>query len=525
MSQISSVSSTATEDLFIEVYVDVTAPIIGITLGRPCRPQAYSIAEGLPELGATPYSDGDVVAGISFDDYPRESIGFIQIAGITPVIPANRCQTGLVTATDIGKPLFNVAAGEYALTRTASTDPYCGVITYIDSGTGDFQFAIDFDKPPIAGLAMTDWIMEDDAAATETITDGETVQLLGGNGITTVATNTPTAMTFSLPTSTNDETGLYYDLTTAGWKVTEKLGGAYTNHLQLDVEGNLPSGYSGDCGFLAEADGGYGYANNFLISNGASGVANIWLSGNGANASNNIYFSNAAVSGDYPLPTVYNQITGTGLAGSAQAIVLSTSVGTSRPTNSGTEVALYEGNTLQVGTSSRTSSVGGKNLNDTTKYGGVQNNTIGGLLTFGNGSSTTPSSGYVSGSQQTEASTSGTVSDAASWFLGAASTTGSNIDQHSCFRVYRLTLSMQNSTDGTYQTETITIISNLSTATWSVSDFLSTGAAASEIDFDVDFPTPAGSSLTYMRLRAFNTLVGKNVQYDISGQAIGGNLI
>ena len=185
---------------------------------------------------------------------------------------------------------------------------------------------------------------------------------------------------------------------------------------------------------------------------------------------------------------------------------------------------MFEGNNLQIG-SARTTSTGGKNLNDTSKYGGAQNNTIGGLLTFSNSGGTGSGSGYIGGLQHTTASSSGTNTTSADWYLGTASTTGASIDNHSCFRVYRATLSYQNSTDGVYQTETITIVSDLTTATWSVSDFLSTGAAASEIAWDVDFPTPLGSSLTYMRLRAWSTLVAKNVQFDMSAQCIGGNLI
>ena len=513
----------AAESISQEFYIPISGPVVGILSGYPVTFTSYNAGQNLPEVNA--YADGSRgFVGITMGNYPRLGTGFVQVAGESVLMLAARCDTAL-TIADAGEPLYSVSLGGVSLTRVAATDPLIGVISYVDAGTGDFKVIIEQDKPPSSGGAgMTDWVAEDDSANTLTVNNGYILEFNGNNGISTDA-SVANVMTLSLPTPVNDETGLYYDLTTATWKPTERIAFGTTSRIQLDCEGNLPSGFPGDCGVLSETNGAFGYSNNFIISTGSSGVANLWISGNGANASSNIYFSAASVSGDYPLPATYNQITSTALATSAQAIVLSTGIGTARPTDSGTEVALYEGNTLQVGTSSRTSSTGGKNLNDTSKYGGSQNNTVGGLLTFGNGSSTTPGSGYVSGSQQTEAATDGTVATAAEYYLGAASTVGSNIDQHSCFRVYRLTLSMQNSTDSVYQTETITIVSDLATATWSVSDFLSTGGAASEIAWDVDFPTPAGSTLTYMRVRPYSTLVGKNVQFDISGQAIGGNLI
>jgi hypothetical protein len=160
-------------------------------------------------------------------------------------------------------------------------------------------------------------------------------------------------------------------------------------------------------------------------------------------------------------------------------------------------------------------------------YGGAENNTISGLLAFSDGLlAGISSNGYVSGKRTTVAATDGSVATAAEWFLGAGSSTGVNIDYYSQYRVYRLTCSYQNSTDAVFQTETITIISDLTTPTWALSDFLSTSGAPSEIGWDVDYVNPGGtSSVNYLRVRCYSTKAGKNVQFDISGQAIGGNLI
>jgi len=522
MSQISSVSAASSESLYIDVFVSNLAPVIGIQAGRPCRPLEFSLAESLPTLNATPYSNGDVVAGIAFDDYARNTTGKLQISGITPVIVANRMQDALVLA-DIGKPIFNVTTGEYSLTRSANTDPYCGVLTFVDNATGDFQFAIDFDKPPTGGAGYTSWTAEDDDANTQAITDGYVLEFNGSNGIDTDA-SVANVMTLNLPSTTTDMVGFHYDSGTGKWKASESIG-LVNNSIKFDTDGGI-IGFSGDTGIVVESTNNFAYSDLRLVSTGISGRANLWLAGTGANGAN-IYFAESSVAGNFPLPATFNSIQSTALINTNQSMVLFTGIGTGQPVDSTAALCLSEGNSVQIGgTSTGVPLRTGKNLNSTAVYGGSENNTVSGLLAFSDGTlNGISSNGYVSGNRTTVTSD-GTIATAGEWYLGAASTTGVNIDYYSQYRAYRLTCSYQNSTDGIYQTETITIISDLTTPTWALSDFLSTGAAASEILWDVDYVNPGGtSSVNYLRVRVYSSQAGKTVQLDLSGQGIGGNLI
>ncbi len=522
MSQISSVGGDATvNELQLAVYIPPSppTPVVGLLKGHVVC--ATGTTGTIPEVSG--YADGSkTVLGVLVDNYLPDSNGFVQIAGETDLILAVTCLSPL-TPANIGDPLFNVAAGRVDLTRAADTDPLVGSITFVD-GSGNYKMVIQDDKPDPGAAGYTSWDLQDDALNTQSVTNGYVVKVESDNGIDTDA-SIVNILKINLPSTSTDEVGFHYDATAGAWKATENL--VQNTEIIFDTDGSLPSGFAGDSGIQLTSNGGFAYTDLRLISNGVSGRANIWLAGTGANGGN-IYWAESSVAGSFPLPTVRNSIQATTLVNTNQSMVLYTGKGPGQPVDSATTLCLSEGNSVQIGGSVTGSPLRtGKNLNTTSVYGGAENNTMSGLLAFSDGLlAGISSNGYVSGNRTAVGSTDGTVATAAEWYLGAGSTTGVNIDYYCQYRVYRLTCSYQNSTDGVYQTETITIVSDLATPTWSLSDFLSTGGAASEIAWDVDYVNPGGtSSINYMRVRCYSTQVGKNVQFDLSGQGIGGRLI
>jgi len=523
MSQISSVSGAAasSEALSSSFYVPASGPIGGIIQGYPATYTGYNVAENLSEINA--YADGSSgYVGIILESAAQLGIGKIQYAGESVLMFAARSADALVPA-DIGKPMFLVGLTTLSLTRVASTDPLAGVLSFVDAGTGDFKILIEQDKPDAGGGGgYTSWTAEDDNANTQAVTNGYVLEFNGSNGIDTDA-SVANVMTLDLPSTTTDMVGFHYDSGTGKWKATE-VGGFINTEILFDTDGIL--GFAGDSIIQSKATANFSYSDLRLVSTGNSGRANLWVAGTGANGGN-IYFSEASVAGNFPLPSTYNSIQATTLINTNQSMILFTGIGTGQPVDSTTALCLSEGNSVQIGGTTTGSPLRtGKNLNTTAVYGGAENNTVSGLLAFSDGTlNGISSNGYVSGNRTTVTSD-GTIATAAEWYLGAASTTGVNIDYYSQYRAYRLTCSYQNSTDGIYQTETITIISDLTTPTWALSDFLSTGAAASEILWDVDYVNPGGtSSVNYLRVRVYSSQAGKTVQLDISGQGIGGNLI
>lgn len=523
MSQVFSPGAAAadTEKLSSSFFVSNSGPVAGIIQGYPATYTGFNVGQNLPEIDA--YADGSSgYVGIIEVSAARLGTGKIQYAGESVLMFAARSADALVVG-DIGKPMFLVGLTSLSLTRVAATDPLAGVLSFVDAGTGDFKILIEQDKPDAAAAGYTSWTAEDDAANQQIITNGYLLNFEGSNGIDTDA-SVANVMTLNLPSTTTDRVGFHYDSGTGKWQATES-GGFVNNSIKFDTDGGL-IGFSGDTGIVVESTANFAYSDLRLVSTGNSGRGNLWVAGTGANGAN-IYFAEASVAGNFPLPATFNSIQSTALINTNQSMVLFTGIGTGQPVDSSTALCLSEGNSVQIGgTTSGTTLRSGKNLNSTAVYGGSENNTVSGLLSFSDGTTTGISSnGYVSGNRTTVTSD-GTIATAAEWYLGAASTTGVNIDYYSQYRAYRLTCSYQNSTDGIYQTETITIISDLTTPTWALSDFLSTGAAASEILWDVDYVNPGGTStVNYLRVRVYSSQAGKTVQLDLSGQGIGGNLI
>ena len=522
MSQISSVSAAASsEALSSSFFVTNSGPVAGIIQGYPVTYTGFNVGQNLPEIDA--YADGTSgYVGIVSESAARLGVGKVQYAGESVLMFAAR-SFDFLAITDIGKPMYLTGLATVSLTRLADTDPLVGVVSFVDSLTGDFKLLIEQDKPPAGGAGYTSWGLEDDSGNQLIITDGYLLNVVSSNGIDTDA-SVANFLNIDLPSTTTDMVGFHYDSGTGKWKATES-GGGVNNSIKFDTDGSI-IGFSGDTGIVVESTATFAYSDLRLISNGVSGRGNIWLAGTGANGGN-IYFSEASVAGDYPLPSTYNSIQSTALINTNQSMILYTGSGPGQPADSDTALCLSEGNSVQIGGSVSGFPIRtGKNLNTTAVYGGAENNTVSGLLAFSDGTlGGISSNGYVSGNRTTVTSD-GTIATAAEWYLGAASTTGVNIDYYSQYRAYRLTCSYQNSTDGIYQTETITIISDLTTPTWALSDFLSTGAAASEILWDVDYVNPGGtSSINYLRVRVYSSQAGKNVQLDLSGQGIGGNLI
>lgn len=516
MSQISSVSGDPTvDDLQLAIYVPPSppTPIVGLLKGHVVC--ATGTTGTIPEVSA--YADGTkTVLGVLVDNYAPDSNGFVQIAGETDLILAVTCLTPL-TPANIGDPLFNVTTGRVDLTRAADTDPLVGSITFVD-GAGNYKMVIQDDKPDSAAAGYTDWVAEDDATNQQTITNGYVLEFTGSNGIDTDAT-VANQMILNLPTTATDQVSFNYDTVTGSWKASENLVSG--TEFVIDNKGTI-IGFAGDAGTILTATGGFAYSDMRALSTGASGVGRLLLGGN-SSAGAAILMGEHTVVAAFPTSVTTNTIQATALQATTQSLVLHSGQGTTQPTESSTDLALGEGRSVHIKSGTGSPIRTGKNLNNTDVYGGSNNTTTAGTLSFGRFN--VGESAYWAGDQTTVV-TDGTVGTAAEWYLGAGSSTGISIDYYSQFRVYRLTCSYQNSTDGVYQTETITIVSDLTTPTWSLSDFLSTGGAASEIGWDVDYVNPGGtSSVNYLRVRAYSLLGGKVVQFDISGQCIGGNLV